>query len=259
DSERLSASAWAESNEVTSARRASSLPQASLRKAVRWLGSRSRAAPTISLILSHPSGLPMGPPLHLSSEPGLGNVPIAFGGRAGDAQDLGSFFGGQAAEETQLDKAALLFVDLHQGIQSVVEGHDVRARHLRKALRGVQFDAALRAALGCAMAARVVHKDLPHELGGDTHEMRAVLCVERALAAETQIGFVNKRCGLERVAMPLASEIVVSHGTQLGVNKGDEGLQGILVAGSPFHEQFTDRMRTCFGHLAPPPGSGVPK
>src|SRR5712691_6632706 len=73
------ASAWAARRDSTSARKLSSCAQAWSRKALRTAGSYSRAAPTISLIFGHWSGVAMGP-LHLSGQPCLGHVPVPLDG-----------------------------------------------------------------------------------------------------------------------------------------------------------------------------------
>src|SRR5262249_37998273 len=131
-----------------------------LTKAERWLGSRSRAAPTISLTLAHLAGLSIAAPLHLSSEPSLRNVPLSFGRRARNTKDFGSLFGGQTAEEAEFDQAALLLIDLSEGLQGVVEGDNVGVAQLWEGFNRVELDAAVGATLGGAVAARIVDKNL---------------------------------------------------------------------------------------------------
>src|SRR5580704_3180352 len=106
-----------ESSDATSARSDSSSAQASSRKGARSAGSRSRAAPTISLIFFHCCGASTFSLLHGTRQPRFGHIPIPFHRRWRYCQHGGSFFDGQPAEKTQLDNAALLFLHFGEFVQ----------------------------------------------------------------------------------------------------------------------------------------------
>jgi len=178
----------------------------------------------------------------LSSEPGLGNVPIAFGGGTGDTEDFGGFFSGQTAEEAEFDEAALLLVDLGEGLEGIIEGDDVGVAELGKGLDGIKLDAAVGTALCGAAGTGVVDEDLAHQPSGDTDKVGTIFGLERTLVAKAQVGFVDESGGLQGMAGTFTLEIVVGHGAEFGVHERDESLQGVLVAGSPFHQQLADRM-----------------
>src|SRR5580692_12175583 len=99
-----------ERSESTSARRDSSCAQASSRNGARSAGSRSRAAPTISLIFFHCCGASTSALLHGTRQPSFGHVPIPFHGGGRNRQHGRGLFDGQPAKKTQLDNAALLFI-----------------------------------------------------------------------------------------------------------------------------------------------------
>src|SRR5580704_17428211 len=110
---------YSDSSDSTSARMESSCAQASSRKGARSAGSRSRAAPTISLIFFHCCGASTSALLHDTRQPSFGHVPIPFHRRRRYCQHGGSFFDGQPAEKTQLDNAALLFIHFGEFVQDV--------------------------------------------------------------------------------------------------------------------------------------------
>src|SRR4029077_15084432 len=66
--------------------------------------------------------------LEMQPEPGRSPVPLHGGGR--EIQCVRGFFNGKAAEESHLDNAALLRIELGQFVQSVIESDHVHARHL---------------------------------------------------------------------------------------------------------------------------------
>src|SRR5437879_4949964 len=84
-SESPPAAACAASSDSTSARNSAFCEQASSRNAGRFASSCSSAAPTISLIFGHCSGVATVPFLHLSRQPCLGHSPVSFDGGSGNA------------------------------------------------------------------------------------------------------------------------------------------------------------------------------
>src|SRR5260370_29150468 len=186
-----SASACAASRDSISARNSPCCAQAWSRNALRSLGSRSSAAPTISLIFGHCSGVSTGPPLHLPGQPRLGHIPISFDRGGRNTQHLRDLFSCEAPEKPQLDNAALLLVQPHQPVQRVVERYDIRAPHLRQDERGIELDDAFRTPLGGPGGRRAVHQYLPHQARGHGEKMCPVVSIKRTLVNQPQVSFVD--------------------------------------------------------------------
>jgi hypothetical protein len=85
------------------------------------------------------------------------------------------------------------------------------------------------AAFGGALCARPLHQNLPHRIGGDRHEMRAVLHVEAARAHEPRPGLVGERCGLQCVSPPFVPHLTARDPPQLVVHERGQLIQGIGV------------------------------
>jgi hypothetical protein len=73
--------------------------------------------------------------------------------------------------------------------------------------------------------AGVINQHPPHNLGGDSEEVRAVLPLH-VLPDEAEEGFVNEVGGLERVAGPLPPELAASNQPQLAVDEREELFEG---------------------------------
>src|ERR1700679_1697588 len=165
-SERPLGFSYSESSNSTSARRESSCAQASPRKGARSAGSRSRAAPTISLIFFHCCGASTSALLHGTRQPSFGHVPIPFHGGGRNRKRGRGLFDGQPAEKTQLDNAALLFIHFGEFVQDVIQGQHVYTLFLRGDHGFIHLQQAIHAALGRASRTRVIHQNFAHEPGG---------------------------------------------------------------------------------------------
>ena len=79
------------------------------------------------------------------------------------------------------------------------------------------------------MTTGVVDEDPPHDLCGDTKEMRPILPIDLALVDESQVHLVDERRRLQGVARPLVTKLARGNAAQLGV---DEWQQLIECTGS---------------------------
>ena len=80
---------------------------------------------------------------------------------------------------------------------------------------------------------RVIHQDPPHELGGDTEKLGAVLPLDPALVHHSQIRFVNEGGRLKGMIATLPLEMTPGQAAQFLVNQRHQLLGRFLVAGAP--------------------------
>ncbi len=170
---------------------------------------------------------------HTALEPGASELPVAFDGASGDfaAQDFGDFDGGEAAEEFQLDDAGLAGVGLGEFIESVVEPDHVGVGAGGEAVEidGGAFGV-VAAALGGEALAGVVDEDAAHDAGGHADEVGAALPGHAVELADLQVGFVDERGGLERMAGALLMEDGGGEAPEVLVEQGGEFVEGVVVA-----------------------------
>src|SRR5512145_2712264 len=121
----------------TSRRSASSSPQAARRYEARSEDAR-RSASSNTCLTRDQSGSAAGSVRagiarvlpEAAEEPGLGQSPLALGGRERDAHDLGRLLVREAAEEPQLDHARLFAVALGQRIERGIQRQQVHLARL---------------------------------------------------------------------------------------------------------------------------------
>jgi len=70
-----------------------------------------------------------------------------------------------------------------------------------------------------------------------------VLRLKWALVDEAQIGFVYQCCGLQSMSRALVLQIAVRYSVEFFVDKRHQGLEGLLISRSPFHQQLADGLR----------------
>jgi hypothetical protein len=73
-----------------------------------------------------------------------------------------------------------------------------------------------------------------HRLGRHREEVRAVLPLFFRLIDQAQVGFVDERSGLQRVAAVLAGHIATGHPVQFRVNQRHQFFWRGLIALAPF-------------------------
>jgi hypothetical protein len=104
---------------------------------------------------------------------------------------------GEPGKEAQFYNAALARVDFGQTYKSIIEGYDVyifSAGHHRPFVEGELADTA--PAFRCAVAARIVDKNLAHKLGGNGKEMSAALPLGTAQPDQAKVGLMHQRGAL---------------------------------------------------------------
>jgi hypothetical protein len=178
---------------------------------------------------------------HLSSKPGFRHVPVAFDGSGRNAKGFGGFLGGQAAEKTEFDDTALLFINAGETVQCVVEGDDVDRADFGKGQGFVEFYLETRAAFCGAMAAGVVDQDLAHETRSDGYEMGAVFGVDWTLLDEAEISLMNQSGAAEGVVRALAAQVAMGNGSQFAINQRHEYIEGRLIPVTPSKQEFGNR------------------
>lgn len=119
-------------------------------------------------------------------KPCLGKPPVAFDCCGSDAQNVCSFFNGEAPEVAQLNHARLLFVEICQGLERVVERDEFRAAFDCAIYVFVQGEfLKILAAFFRVVLARVVDEQATHYLGGNSEKMSPVLPVHSRLIYQT--------------------------------------------------------------------------
>jgi hypothetical protein len=83
------------------------------------------------------------------------------------------------------------------------------------------------------MAAGVVHKNLPHQPGGDAKEMSAPLPLRGVHPYQTQIGFIHQGCALQRVVRAFLTQPEVCNALELLVDNRQKGIQSFAVSRPP--------------------------
>ena len=76
----------------------------------------------------------------------------------------------------------------------------------------------------------MANEDVPHGLGGDRQEMGARLPLHAIDLDELEIGLVDERGRVERMAVPLEAELSAGDSPKLVVNQRDELVQSVPVA-----------------------------
>lgn len=169
-------------------------------------------------------------------QPSFGHAQIAADGNRGDVQGLGDFFHREAAEIAEFDGLAFSRVEFFEGIQTVVEGHEVPAAFGLKAHSLIQrhFDAGPLASL---LAARVVHQDLAHQASSHSEEMGAALPSGIGLIDEPCVGFMDERGWLQGVPLAFSAQVAGGKLAEFAVDEGSKVIEGLLVSLRPCGQQ----------------------
>src|SRR5208282_2150751 len=207
-SRKVSAPSKLDSSDSTSLRRPSSPAQAWRRKLLLFPGSCSRANANSSFTWSHFSGIVLVASAQFPRQPGLGQVPIALHRRTRNSQNCSGLVKIQAAEETQLHKLGLLWIEFGQPGESFIHGNDIRGLPLGNDFRFLQENLLefVTAFLG-VMAAAVVNQDAAHQLRRDAHELLLIFPVRLSLIGQAQIRFMHEGGGLQGVIAALPPQI----------------------------------------------------
>jgi hypothetical protein len=88
------------------------------------------------------------------------------------------------------------------------------------------------AALNRLLSPGVVDEDLPHQACRHSEKMRTVL-PGYLLLNQAQVGFVDKRCGLQGVSRLLTPHIGSREAMQFFIDKGHQLIQSCLITIAP--------------------------
>jgi hypothetical protein len=88
-------------------------------------------------------------------------------------------------------------------------------------------------ALVCAPGASIVDQYAPHQLRRDRKEVRAVLPLHAARLNQLEIGFINQRSSLQRMAGPLTADVSVGQAPQFSVDQRDQSVERRLIPARP--------------------------
>jgi hypothetical protein len=87
-----------------------------------------------------------------------------------------------------------------------------------------------------AVAARIIYKDMAHQLRGGGKKVDAGLPVSFLMIDKAQICFVNQRRSLKRVIWPLTTQIAACDLMEFVVDQRDQLIQSCLISLSPIDE-----------------------
>src|SRR5689334_13181510 len=178
---------------------------------------------------------------------------MAFHAGCGYAEHLRALLDREAREEAQLDDAGLLRIERGETVQRVVERDDVETAIWPQFQRIVESQTlGVATALGAVSGARMVHEDLPHEVGRNTEKMRTVLPWSAFGADEAEIRLVDERRALQGVAGTLASQKALRETVQLAIDERHEAIQRVRVTGFRPNQEFGDRSLRFTRHAVGP-------
>jgi hypothetical protein len=98
------------------------------------------------------------------------------------------------------------------------------------------------AALACGASARVIHQNLPHDVGRNAHEVGAATIVRLVLAHQTDVSLMHQGRGLQRMIGAFPPQMAVGEAVQLGVHQRHQAVQGRLIASREIPQDQSDRL-----------------
>ena len=101
----------------------------------------------------------------------------------------------------------------------------------------------LRAAPAFAIPARprVIDEHAPHQARRDPEKVRAILPADASGVGQPEKRLVHQRCGLQRVAAPLAAHVPARQAAQLRLDERRQLLERAIIAVAPRPQQLGDR------------------
>jgi len=143
----------------------------------------------------------------------------------------------ESAEESQLDDAALPWVEGAQTVERLVQGEDVDWLLPGQSVRFIESDPVSAAPFGRPPPLGMIDQNLTHQVSRDAEELCAAVALYAVLIHEPQVGFVYQGRGLESVAGALAPEMGGGHAPELAVDEGHQPVQRGFIATAPGLEQ----------------------
>ncbi len=158
--------------------------------------------------------------------------PVILGRARRNAECLGRFFIGHADEVTQLHQFRLDFVFDCKFVERVIDGEKLVIFGGRCQIHFLNIHTLPIAAMtGGVLTTGAVNEDSAHRLGGSGEEVRAILKLRFAVAAnQSQPSFVNERGGLKRVARGLIGHSVRGQPSKIFVNQRQQFIGGFGIA-----------------------------
>ena len=151
---------------------------------------------------------------------------------------MSGFFGSEAAKKAKFDDTALLFIDASENREGIVKSDDIRASGFGEDKSFFENNGAVGAALGSAMMAGIVNKDLAHEASCDGDKVSAVLGVDGPMMKETEIGFIDEGSAAQSVIVAFSLQEAVSEVVEFVVDQGNQSLEGFRIPLTPADEEF---------------------
>src|SRR3984893_14362180 len=226
-----------ESSCSTSRRSSGSLPQASFSTAARCSGAHSAARWNSPSICAQRSGVKWHLfVLHFLVKPGFRHPQVAPDGNRGNVQRLSNLFHRKPAKIAEFDGFAFSRINLVEGSEAIVQGHEVPGSLMLKAYGLIQrhFEPSTLTRL---LPARMVHQDLAHQSRRHSKEMRPVLPARVCLIYEAQVGLMDKRRGLQRVPLAFFAQVAGGKLAEFAVHQGCEIIERPLVTLLPLSQQ----------------------
>src|SRR6476469_1493056 len=88
----------------------------------------------------------------------------------------------------------------------------------------------------------MINHDVPHHLRGRRYKVGPALPDRLGVIDQPQVGFIENRGRLQRVAGPLPAHVMVSEPVQLRMHQRKQLLQRSVVSVAPLAEQFGHRL-----------------
>jgi hypothetical protein len=99
----------------------------------------------------------------------------------------------------------------------------------------------------------VIDQDPPHELRGESDELRTALPGNVPLIDQPQVSLMNQGRTLQGVICPLGAQLPVGKPAELAINERHQLAERTLVAGGPVDEQLCYPAVRGFIHIVAKP------
>jgi len=161
--------------------------------------------------------------IEFRQQPCLGEAPGPLDGAFGEAEHFGDFAIFQTGEEAEFDDLGFGGVLNREPVERFIHVQQLLAVMVVGEVETLEGNPNLTAAVAdLLLAAGMVNENAAHALGSSAKEVRTVLPGLVRRSNQPQPGFVDKRCGLQRVAGRLAGHTVRGQVPQLLINKREQ-------------------------------------
>jgi hypothetical protein len=149
--------------------------------------------------------------------------------------DCGSLFDGQAAKESQFNDAGLVWIELFETVQRIVNLKQIGVRLRAERRRNIseRDTKTIAAALCGIVGARMVYENAPHQLRRHAEKLRSITPVGPLLIEYFQVQLIHESCRLQCVLAAFATKIGHSETVQLVVNERHQPIERTHIAARP--------------------------